>query len=178
MVWRLGGLSNVWLFWERRYIYRSSWVWVSVYMPESGCAWTAFGLVRDNRRLGLRQGHGWPCTTWQGDSDLCNSCVWKQRRAASPRQRVGIDNYIVAWSLNLKQTLENANNQVGKHNSLKSWNENYSAPKRKKTKTFWLIKVDRTFGLSRNPLAKKNKITKHYIFKIFIMGYLTLHRWK
>ena len=50
------------------------------------------------------------------------NCVWKQRRAASPRQRVGIDNYILAWSLNMKQTLENANNQVGKHNSLKGLN--------------------------------------------------------
>ena len=27
---------------------------------------------------------------------------------------------ILAWSFNLKQTLENSNNQVGKHNSLKS----------------------------------------------------------
>ena len=53
-------------------------------------------------------------------ADLCNSCVWKQRRAASPMQRVGFYNYILACSLNLKQTLENANNQVGKHNSLKS----------------------------------------------------------
>ena len=25
--------------------------------------------------------------------------LWKQRRATSPRQRVGIDNYILAWSL-------------------------------------------------------------------------------
>ena len=112
-------------------------------------------------RLGLRQGHRWPCTAWQGDSrcvsDLCNSCVWKQRRAASPRQRVSIDNYILAWSLNLKQTLENANNQVGKLKSLKSWNKKSSSPKKKrrrknkqkkqnkiknKTKnnnTFWLI---------------------------------------
>ena len=99
-------------------IYRSSWVWISVCMPDSGCVWTAYGLVWDNRRLELRQGHRWPYTTWQGDSRcvsyLCNSCVWKQRRAASPRQRVGIDNYIFAWSLNLKQTLENAKNQVGK----------------------------------------------------------------
>ena len=74
---------------------------------------------------------GWDCDKGVGDlvkhdkatvdaSHLYNGCVWKQRRAASPRQRVGIDNYIPAWSLNLKQTLENANNQVGKHNSLKS----------------------------------------------------------
>ena len=32
---------------------------------------------------------------------------------------MGTDNYILAWSLNLKQTLENANNQVGKHIRLK-----------------------------------------------------------
>ena len=32
----------------------------------------------------------------------------------------GIDNYILAWSLYLWQTLETANNQVGKPNSLKS----------------------------------------------------------
>ena len=97
----------------------------SVCVPESERVWTAYGLVWVNRRLGLRQGHRCPCTTLQGDSrcisDLCNSCVWEQRRTASSRQRVGIDNYIFAWSLNLKQTLENANNQVGKHNSLKTF---------------------------------------------------------
>ena len=49
---------------------------------------------------------------------------------------MGIDNYILAWSLNLKQTLENANNQVGKHNSLEI--KNNPALKRKK-KTFKLI---------------------------------------
>ena len=36
------------------------------------------------------------------------------------RGNVWVSIIILAWSLNLKQTLENANNQVGKHNSLKS----------------------------------------------------------
>ena len=160
MVWRLGGHSNVWLFWKSRCIDRSSWVWVYVSMPESECVWTAFGLVWDNRRLGLRQGHRWPCTPWQGDSrcasDPCKSCVWKQRRAVSPRQRVGVDNYILACSLNLKQTLENANNQIGKYKSLKSWNSSPPPPQKKKKTTTKNKKQNKTKKNKQKKTNQKN----------------------
>ena len=63
---------------------------------------------------------------WLQITDVCiNDTVIitqpvETKKAASLRQRMGIANYILTWSLYLKQTLENANNQVGKPDSLKS----------------------------------------------------------
>ena len=40
-----------------------------------------------------------------------------------------------------------------------------------------MLKVDRTFGLyDSEPLGQINKIIKQYIFKTFLMKYLTLRR--
>ena len=63
---------------------------------------------------------------WLQITDMCiNDTVIitqpvETKKSSLTEATCGIDNFILAWSLYLKQTLENANNQVGKHNSLKS----------------------------------------------------------
>ena len=70
-------------------------------------------------RVCMSGGGGSVVTNHRRYSNTYTACGNK-KKAASSRQREGIDNYILAWSLYLKQTFENVNNQVGKPNSLKS----------------------------------------------------------
>ena len=78
-----------------------------------------------NKSLPLSPAHPrWRVQQWLQITDVCiNDTVIitqpvETKKSSLSKQRVGIDNHILAWSLNLKQTLENAKNQVGK--SLKS----------------------------------------------------------
>ena len=87
----------------------------------------------------------------------------EKKKSSLTEERVGIDNYILASSLNLKQSLENANNQVGKLKSLKSWNKKSFSPtppkKTNKTKQKKQKKKTKKTKQKKKKKTKKKKTT-------------------